>query len=182
MNLHPGLMIGHSLRLDHHLSDGGMASLWSAELLDRGEKVVVKFLAPKLADAPKVADRFRREAEITSMLRDPHVVRVHQFIETRLTGRAPLEGSSFASVCAALGSSAELGAPHCDRRPFPKSWDLHGREEIAIPLVTRKADIERSYVTLFHAGFRQSAMRKRRTSKRLSSCRPRAPWRSSPLR
>jgi eukaryotic-like serine/threonine-protein kinase len=75
------MTIGHSVRLDQHLSDGGMASLWSAELLRNGEKVAVKFLASKLVAAPNMVDRFRREAEIASRLGSPHVVRVYEFID-----------------------------------------------------------------------------------------------------
>lgn len=80
MNAQPGLLVGDSLRLDRHLSDGGMATLWLAERVGCDESVVVKFLSPTIASAPNVVDRLRREAEIMSRLRDPHIVRVYEFI------------------------------------------------------------------------------------------------------
>jgi serine/threonine protein kinase len=103
----PGMMIGDSLRLERHLSDGGMATLWLAQHVSHGENVVVKFLSPKLANAPHVADRFRREAEITSRVWDPHIVRVYEFVDdgpAQCLVMERLKGEDLASRIARLGT------------------------------------------------------------------------------
>src|ERR1700722_11728261 len=81
MNAQPGMLLGDSVRLDRHLSDGGMAILWLAERVGRGGRVVVKFLSPTIVHEPGAVERLRREAEIASRLRDPHIVRIYEFVE-----------------------------------------------------------------------------------------------------
>jgi eukaryotic-like serine/threonine-protein kinase len=78
----PGTMIGDSLRLERHLADGGMASLWLAHHFGLGIRVVVKFPTPKAGHEREVMDRFRREAEILSRIHDSHVVKVYEFVES----------------------------------------------------------------------------------------------------
>jgi len=75
------MLLGDSVRLDRHLSDGGMAILWLAERVGRGGRVVVKFLSPTIVHEPGAVERLRREAEIASRLRDPHIVRIYEFVE-----------------------------------------------------------------------------------------------------
>jgi eukaryotic-like serine/threonine-protein kinase len=139
MNARPGMLIGDSLRLDRHLSDGGMATLWLAEHLRLGESVVVKFLSPKIADQPNVVDRLRREAEITSRLRDPHIVRVYEFVDappapylvmerlegedlaTRLAWRGPHTVDETCEIVQQAASALEVahavGVVHRDVKP-----------------------------------------------------------------
>jgi eukaryotic-like serine/threonine-protein kinase len=139
MDPHAGMMIGESLRLHRHLSEGGMASLWLAEDLRGGERAVVKFPSSRFARCRDVVDRLRREAIVTSMISSPHVVRVFEFIE----GREPpclvmefLEGEDLATrlerrgslglvetaqiihqTASALESAHRLGVIHRDVKP-----------------------------------------------------------------
>jgi serine/threonine protein kinase len=81
MHAHPGLMITDALRLDRHLADGGMSSLWLADDLELGTRVVVKFPMPQAGHTREIIDRFRREAAVTARITNAHVVRVYRFIE-----------------------------------------------------------------------------------------------------
>jgi eukaryotic-like serine/threonine-protein kinase len=138
MNAQPGMLLGDSVRLDRHLSDGGMASLWLAERVDRGERVVVKFLSPAIAREPKAVERLRREAEIASRLTDPHIVRIYEFVDepapclvlewldgedlaTRLATHGPLSVDETCEIvqqaASALESAHAVGVIHRDVKP-----------------------------------------------------------------
>jgi eukaryotic-like serine/threonine-protein kinase len=138
MNAQPGMLLGDSLRLDRHLSDGGMAVLWLAGRVDRGETVVVKFLSPTIMREPKAIERLRREAEIASRLVDPHIVRIYEFVEgpapylvmewldgedlaTRLATRGPLSLDETCEIvqqaASALASAHAVGVIHRDVKP-----------------------------------------------------------------
>src|SRR5205823_1963130 len=58
------------------IGQGGFGTVYAAEHLRIGRRVVVKVL--RLAD-PEVFQRFRREAEITSSLGSRHIVQVFDF-------------------------------------------------------------------------------------------------------
>ena len=67
--------LGTAYTLDHELGAGGMSRVFVAreEALDRS--VVVKVLAPELAEGLS-ADRFLREIRIAAQLQEPHIVPV----------------------------------------------------------------------------------------------------------
>jgi serine/threonine protein kinase len=138
MDAQPGMLVGDSLRLVRHLSDGGMATLWLAERVGYGEKVVVKFLSAAIAREPEVVERLRREAEITSRLGDPHIVRVYEFVAepapclvmewlegedlaSRLARRGPLSLDETCEIvrqaASALESAHAVGVIHRDVKP-----------------------------------------------------------------
>jgi eukaryotic-like serine/threonine-protein kinase len=86
MRARAGMVVGNSVRLERHLGDGGMASLWLAEHIRRRERVVVKFPRPKPGHEQEILERFRREAEITASVRNDHVVTVLEFCEAASDG------------------------------------------------------------------------------------------------
>ncbi len=86
VELTEGLELGPDLRLVRPLAQGGMASLWVARQESFGREVVVKVLAEQ-ADASG-AERFIREARVTSKVQSLHVVRI---LTESVAARAPGE-------------------------------------------------------------------------------------------
>ena len=60
-------------RIESHLGEGGMATVYLAEDLKHHRKVAVKVLRPELA-ATIGGDRFLREIEIAAQLNHPHIL------------------------------------------------------------------------------------------------------------
>jgi len=138
--LHPGLMIGKSVRLVRALGAGGMGSVWIADHLGLHTQVVVKFMARALADDADFVARFAREAAAASQVKSPHVVQmldhgvsaeglpyiVMEYLEGRdlaqrlsEQGRLPpLEVASVVTqVGKALARAHERGIVHRDVKP-----------------------------------------------------------------
>ncbi len=92
-------------RLLREIAAGGMGVVHEAEHLALRKRVAVKLLRREIADLPAVATRFEREARATSLLDDPHVVRVTDFGRTAegelYLVMELLEGSSLGVVLAA---------------------------------------------------------------------------------
>jgi len=60
-------------RLERHLGEGGMATVYLAEDLKHGRKVALKVLRPELA-AVLGAERFVQEIKTTAALQHPHIL------------------------------------------------------------------------------------------------------------
>ncbi len=69
-------------RLDAVLGGGGMGVVWRARDLDLGRDVALKLIRSGSADWAPVVARFLREARITAALRHPHLVGVHDAVES----------------------------------------------------------------------------------------------------
>ncbi len=63
-------------RIERHLGEGGMATVYLAEDLKHKRKVAVKVLRPELA-AVLGAERFVQEITTTANLQHPHILPVH---------------------------------------------------------------------------------------------------------
>ena len=63
-------------RIERHLSEGGMATVYLAEDLKHKRKVAVKVLRPELA-AVLGAERFVQEITTTANLQHPHILPLH---------------------------------------------------------------------------------------------------------
>ncbi len=63
-------------RIERHLGEGGMATVYLAEDLRHKRKVAVKVLRPELA-AVLGAERFLKEIEVTANLQHPHILPLH---------------------------------------------------------------------------------------------------------
>jgi serine/threonine protein kinase len=137
MHQAPGTFVTPDVRLVAPLSQGAMGTLWVAEHLGLGTRVVVKFVAHKLAGDAAALARFRREAKAAAQLRSQHVVRTMDY--GTMDGGAPyivmelLEGETLGArlrrtrslglrptallvshVAEALGEAHALGIVHRD--------------------------------------------------------------------
>jgi serine/threonine-protein kinase len=70
-------------RLDRLLGRGGMGEVWLARDTGSGRTVALKVLSENLAADGEYRRRFEREARLGSTLRNPHIVRIHDFGEQR---------------------------------------------------------------------------------------------------
>ncbi len=71
-----GEIIGGRYRVQGVIGSGGMGAVVSAEHIQLGEQVAIKFLSPHLAQDNASVERFVREARATSRIKSEHVVRV----------------------------------------------------------------------------------------------------------
>ena len=74
-----GEVLAGSYKLDAHLADGGMGSVYRATHLRLSMRVAVKVMLPAMSRLPGYARRFRREARAMSALSHRNVVRVHDY-------------------------------------------------------------------------------------------------------
>jgi eukaryotic-like serine/threonine-protein kinase len=76
MDFEVGHLLGGKYRIVRRIGVGGMGSVYEAKHAGLGTPVAIKVLLPQLAQVPTVADRFRREAQVSATLRSPHVIQV----------------------------------------------------------------------------------------------------------
>src|SRR5215212_3857849 len=67
------LALAGRYRIEHELGGGGMSRVFVAEEMALGRTVVVKLIAPELAEGMSV-ERFRREIGLAARLQHPHIV------------------------------------------------------------------------------------------------------------
>jgi serine/threonine protein kinase len=135
-----GNLVAGRYRLDRHLGEGGMGSVWSATHVVTRRSVAMKFLKPALQHKHEIRQRFLREAQTASALRHPNVVEVLDVFD--LEDRSPvmvmelLEGETLGQklmrderlsteetaalmlpVIGAVGSAHAAGIVHRDLKP-----------------------------------------------------------------
>lgn len=76
MDFEVGHLLGGKYRIVRRIGVGGMGSVYEAKHAGLGTPVAIKVLLPQLAKVPTVADRFRREAQVSATLKSPHVIQV----------------------------------------------------------------------------------------------------------
>jgi tRNA A-37 threonylcarbamoyl transferase component Bud32 len=76
MDFEVGHLLGGKYRILRRIGEGGMGSVYEAKHIGLGTPVAVKVLLPQLARAATIADRFRREAQVSATLKSPHVIQV----------------------------------------------------------------------------------------------------------
>ncbi|OJY19797.1 MAG: hypothetical protein BGO98_40720 [Myxococcales bacterium 68-20] len=74
--LQAGDFVTPAVRLVRPLAEGGMGRVWVAEHQGLHAQVVVKLMAPEMAERPDGAERFAREAAVCAATKSPHVVQV----------------------------------------------------------------------------------------------------------
>ena len=68
--------IADRYRIERHLGQGGMATVYLAEDLKHDRKVALKVLLPELA-AVIGAERFLQEIKVTANLQHPHILQLY---------------------------------------------------------------------------------------------------------
>jgi len=76
MDFEAGHLLGGKYRIVRRIGVGGMGSVYEAKHSGLGTPVAIKVLLQQLAKVPTVADRFRREAQVSATLKSPHVIQV----------------------------------------------------------------------------------------------------------
>jgi len=121
------------------LGAGGMGAVYEGHHTEIGKRVAIKVLAPELAAAPGARARFLREAQLTSRIRHPNIVAVHDVgseegyafivmellegedLATRLERGGQLAVQELAdimlAVCSAVAEAHRVGITHRDLKP-----------------------------------------------------------------
>jgi serine/threonine-protein kinase len=76
MDFEIGYLLGGKYRIVRRIGVGGMGSVYEAKHAGLGTPLAIKVLLPQLAKVPTVADRFRREAQVSATLKSAHVIQV----------------------------------------------------------------------------------------------------------
>ena len=74
-----GSTFGDRYRILGVIGEGGMGLVLRAEQLATGRTVALKLLHPEFVGVEQVAQRFEREAKVTTQLSHPHIVKVVEF-------------------------------------------------------------------------------------------------------
>jgi len=71
--LSAGTVLGERFVLRHPVGKGGMAIVWAAHDLERGEDVAIKVIRPELGVEPELVERLGREAGLLASLAHPNI-------------------------------------------------------------------------------------------------------------
>jgi len=133
-----GVVLAGRYRLEASLGAGGMAEVFRALDLGSGQRVAVKVLRTQLVARPEAVQRFRREGQVLSALKNPAVVAaeavlehdgwlflVMELLEGETLGarikRGPMSVRDLAPIvagCAAgLSAAHQIGVVHRDLKP-----------------------------------------------------------------
>jgi serine/threonine protein kinase len=135
-----GATLDGAYRITRLIAEGGMSTVYEAVQLRLDQRVAVKVMARELASNQEALARFRREAEITSRLRHPHLVTIMDFgtapasqpylvmeylegidLDHRIRelGRLPLPAVVHITkqLASALGAAHDQGIVHRDLKP-----------------------------------------------------------------
>jgi serine/threonine protein kinase len=126
-----GAVLAHSYRLTRLVGRGGMGAVYEGQHLRLGQRVAIKVMAADLAASREALARFRREAEVTSRIRHPHIVHVFD------VGSAPsgepflvmeyLDGEDLEHRIARLGKLSIAAAVHIVKQTAAALAAAHGQ-------------------------------------------------------
>jgi eukaryotic-like serine/threonine-protein kinase len=77
-----GTTLAGKYRIEEHISDGGMGTVYRATHVLMDKTVAIKVLHPSLAADDKIVQRFTREAKASSRISHPHALNVTDFGES----------------------------------------------------------------------------------------------------
>ena len=135
-----GEVIASQFKIIKKLGQGGMGSVFLAEQLDMGRRVVVKIMHPPRFGEEAMEERFKREARMVAQLNHPNIVQVYVFGKMHddqwYLAMEYIEGGSLFElmsshgalpearalrimdqVCSALGEAHHHGVIHRDLKP-----------------------------------------------------------------
>ena len=132
-------MLADRYRVLGPLGRGAIAEVVRARDARTGEEVALKILYPHLRESRVVVERFRHEVEIVRRIRHPHVLAIHDVVESnghlflvldyhpggdfadRLARQGRLDAETMrrlaAQLCGALGAAHRAGVVHRDVKP-----------------------------------------------------------------
>lgn len=140
--LEPGAVINNMYRVEERIDHGGMGRVFRGIEIGTGESVAIKVILPEMAEDPRVAQMFRREARTLRQLHHDAIVRyfayvppdanfnlhalVMGFIEgtklsDKIKGEGPLNEKQtcnlFLRLAAGLERAHQIGIVHRDLSP-----------------------------------------------------------------
>jgi eukaryotic-like serine/threonine-protein kinase len=138
--LQPGTLLQNTYRVIRRIGQGGMGQVYEVEHARLSNRYALKLLGHEASADPEFLQRFRREAQIVSSLRHPHIVQVVDFDESpdgrpylvmeliegeELAARVEREGALplpavvaiVNQMAAALQTAHDLGVIHRDLKP-----------------------------------------------------------------
>src|SRR4051794_11909782 len=78
-----GVVLANSYEVTRFIGQGGMGAVYEGRHIRLGQRIAIKIMAGDLAANGEALARFRREAEVTSRIRHPHIVHVFDFGSAR---------------------------------------------------------------------------------------------------
>ncbi|GAA4794258.1 hypothetical protein GCM10023200_32750 [Actinomycetospora chlora] len=122
-------------RLEQLIGRGGMGEVYRAVDTRKNRAVALKVLPSAFAGDVEFVSRFRREAEVTAQLHEPHVIPIHDY--------GKIEGQLFLDMRFVQGTNLESVLRRSGRLPPHRAVDLVGQVAAALDAAHRAGLVHR---------------------------------------